>query len=277
MWGRLRKIKNNDFPLHIALIFIGMLTFYPFIMMIILSFKDMTQYTHHPWSLTLPIHWENYAAAWEGISRYILNSVLVSGSTVLGVVFLGAFTAYVFSRFQFPGKSFLFFLILSLLMIPGVLTLVPQFMLVRQLGLLNTLWVLILPYISLGQVMAIFILRSFMSGISEELFEAARIDGAGNFQCFWQIVLPLSKPILGVIAIIQTLRTWNDLIWPWVTISKDNLRTITIGLAFFRGQYYTNWGLLFAGYVLASIPLIILFAFASKWFVSGLTSGALKM
>ncbi len=137
--------------------------------------------------------------------------------------------------------------------------------------------VLILPYIAGGQVFAIFIMRSFFQSMPEEMFEAARMDGANELQTFLRIGLPLSQSILGVVAVMHILSTWNDLIWPIVTLSSQNLMTLTIGLYAFRTAWYSIWGPLMAGYVLASIPLVILFAFTSKLFVEGLSSGAIKM
>jgi ABC-type glycerol-3-phosphate transport system permease component len=162
-------------------------------------------------------------------------------------------------------------------MIPGELTLIPSFLLVKDLGLLNSYWVLILPYIAGGQVFAIFILRSFFQSLPDEMFEAARIDGANELQILIRIGIPLSQSILGVVAIMHILSTWNDLVWPLVTLSSDKLMTLTIGLYAFRTAWYSIWGPLMAGYMLASIPLIILFAFTSRLFVEGLSSGAIKM
>ncbi|HEY3079959.1 MAG TPA: carbohydrate ABC transporter permease, partial [Chloroflexota bacterium] len=171
----------------------------------------------------------------------------------------------------------LFFLVIALLMIPGILTLVPQFILIRGLGLFNTPWALIVPYISGGQVFAIFILRQFFAAIPEELFEAARTDGASEARAFLMISVPLSQSILGVVTIMHVLHSWNDLIWPLVTLTSQSNFTLTLGLFAFRNENWTNWGPLFAGYVIASIPLLILFALTSRLFVEGLASGALKL
>ncbi|MGB9587840.1 MAG: carbohydrate ABC transporter permease, partial [Armatimonadota bacterium] len=151
-----------------------------------------------------------------------------------------------------------------------------SFMWIKDLHLMNTRLALILPYIAGGQVFAIFILRSFMASIPEELFEAARMDGASEFRMFWNIAIPLSMRILGTVAIMNLLGVWNDYIWPLIVISDEAKRTLTIGLAFFRGTYYVNYGTLMAGYVIACLPLLVLFFIAMRYFVEGLTSGALK-
>ena len=153
----------------------------------------------------------------------------------------------------------------------------PHQSILNHYRLLNTRWVLIAPYIAGGQVFAIFILRQFFEALPGEMFEAARIDGASELQVFRHIGIPLSQSILGVVAIMHVLSTWNDVIWPLVTLRSNELMTLTIGLYAFRTAWYTIWGPLMAGYVIASIPLIILFAFTSRLFVEGLSSGAIKM
>jgi len=274
----MNKELKHDLPIHIILIILGIFTFYPFVFTIITSFKDNFQFVHNFWGITWPLHFSNYRDAWSRISRYILNSGIVTTSSVFGVLTIASISAFVFARFNFPGRDFLFLCILSLLMIPGILTLVPAFLLVKRLGLLNTYWALILPYISGGQVFAIFILRSFIASLPEELFESARVDGATTLQSFFNIAIPLSKPILVTVAIMNVLSTWNDYVWPLVTIPDGKMWTITVGIVSFSSQYggLEMWGPMFAGYVIASIPLIILFFFTMRYFIAGLTSGALK-
>ena len=272
--------SRNDIHRHIALVIVSFLVLFPYVLTVMWSFKDISQFDHNQWLPTFPMHVDNYfgrTGAFFTIWRYILNTIFVAGVSVVGAITIAALTAHVFARFSFPGKEALFFLILALLMIPGILTLVPQFLLIRSLGLFNTPWALILPYISGGQIFAIFILRQFFSAIPEELFEAARIDGASEARAFTAISLPLSPSILGVVAIMHVLRSWNDLIWPLVTLTSQSNFTLTLGLFAFRNENWTNWGPLFAGYVIASVPLLIVFALTSRLFVEGLGSGALKL
>lgn len=272
-----RLLRTGDWYRNLILATISFLMFLPFIITLIISFKSVPQFNHDPFIPTFPMYPENYKEAWRIVSKYILNSIIVSGVSVVGMVALAALASWAFARYPFPGREFFFYLILALLMIPGELTLIPSFLLVKNLGLLNTRWVLIAPYIAGGQVFAIFILRSFYQSMAEEMFEAARMDGATEVQTFLRIGLPLSQSILGVVAIMHILGTWNDLIWPIVTMSSEKLMTLTIGLYAFRTAWYTIWGPLMAGYILASIPLIILFAFTSRLFVEGLSSGSIKM
>jgi len=200
----------------------------------------------------------------------------VTAATVIGVVVCSSLAAFAFARYRFPGKQALFWLVISLLMVPSVLTMVPAFVLVKQMGLLNSHWGLILPSIASNQVFAIFILRGFMASLPEELFESARIDGASIWHCYFNIALPLSRPGISVVVITTLLTSWNDFIWPLLIINDDNLRTVPIGLAFFQTQFITDYGPLMAGYVISSLPLLIVFILTSREFIRGLTAGAVK-
>ena len=268
--------RLRDAPSIAILVAFAALTLYPLAFMVITSLKDLAQYNEQFWLPVWPLHLENYTAAWAAIAPYMLNSVIVTGASATGVVVLSCFAAYAFARFAFPGRELCYYLVIFLLMIPAVLTLVPSFLLVKSLGLMNTRWALILPYIAGGQVLAIFIMRSFFAGLPEELFEAARIDGAGEIGAFWRIAIPLTRPILVTIAIIQVLSTWNDYVWPFLVVQDDSLKTLVVGLVLFQTRFYTNWGPLMAGYTLASIPLLLLFFVGMRYFIEGLTSGALR-
>jgi ABC-type glycerol-3-phosphate transport system permease component len=258
---------------------IVILTFYPFLFMIITSFKSIFQFYHYFWQPAWPLHIENYSEVFPVIAPYILNSVLVTIFSVAGIVFLGALSGFVFARFSFPGKKILFYAVIGLMMIPWILTLIPAFMVVKKLGLLNSYWVMILPYISGGQVLAIYIFHSFFSTLPEELFESARIDGAGYLQQFWYVGSAMSRPVFGLVAIISSLAVWNNFIWPLVTTTDEKITVLTVGVMRFSTSYSfgsVNYGELFAGYTIASVPLLILFLFATKQFMRGITAGALK-
>lgn len=269
--------RRAELAKHACVLGLLILTFYPFVFMVQTSFKNNSQLMNEFWSPALPLHLDNYARAAVAIAPYVLNSVIVSGTTVVGVLVLSSLSAYVFARFTFPGSTLLFLAVISLLMVPGSLTLVPAFVWIKNLNLLNSRWALILPYLTLGQITAIFILRGFFASLPEEIFEAARIDGASEWRIYLRIILPLSRPILGTVAVLNLVGTWNDYIWPLVVISDNALRTIPIGLAYFTGEFNRDWGALMAGYTLASIPLIVVFVFAMRPFLEGLTSGAIKM
>ena len=264
-------------PRHLVLLLLAALTLYPVYQMVITSLKDNVQFYSSFLSLSWPLHLSNYGVAWEVVSRYILNSAIVTGVTVVLVVTFSALAAYAFARLQFVGKELLYYMVIALMMIPFILTLVPQFILVKNFNMLDTWWALILPYTSGGIAFAIFVLRSFLGALPEELFEAAHMDGASELQVFWFLGLPLILPAISTVAILQMLSTWNDYIWPSVTLFSNQMFTLPLGLVAFQGHYINNWGPLTAGYTIASVPMIALFAIATRSFMEGLTQGGLKL
>jgi len=273
----LRK-KFHDVPYHIVLIVMVAITFYPLMFMVFTSLKDNPQFFRTFWTPTVPLHFENYQDSWVALRGSVWNTIVVAVLSVAGVVSFSALAAYAFARHTFLFKNALFMAILALLMIPSILTLIPQFVLVKNLGLLNSHAGLVLPYIAGGQAFSIFVLRSFFASIPEEIFEAARLDGANEFQAFTRIAIPLSYPILGTVAIFQTLNVWNDYVWPLVILSNPDKWTISLSLVAFSNQYLVNqqFGPTFAGYVISALPLVVLFSFTMRLFIRGLASGAIK-
>jgi ABC-type glycerol-3-phosphate transport system permease component len=285
-----RRRRLQDLAIHSVLIAILATTLLPFVFVINNSLRTNAEMNHGffgtPAALTRFVggQWsalgeltQSYSTAWEVLRPYVLNTIFVCAVTALGVVLVGSVTAYVFSRYRFPGSKALFLVVLSFMMIPGVLTLVPSFLWVKQLGLLNSYWVLILPYIAGGQVFAIFVFKGFFDGLPGELFESARMDGAGHMRQYWNIVLPLSKPILSVVLIVNILGTWNNFLWPFITNTESKYHVISSGL--FRmssSAVASNYASMYAAYVLSSIPMLLLFVYATKPFMSGVTSGAFK-
>lgn len=263
------RSHKSDILRHTILVVAVALMLIPTILMFVISLKSNDQFATNPYGLTLPLYFENYAVAFRVLGKSLLNSVILSSVTAILVTLFGAMSAYVFARFQFAGKQVLFYAFLGLIMVPSVLILIPQFEVVRDLGMLNTWSALVLPWIAIGQVTAIFIVRAFFESLPAEVFEAARIDGAGEFRIFLQIAVPMSKPILMVVALFNVLGTWNDVIWPLVTLNDKGLFPLAMGLLSFRDSYYTAWGPLMAGYAIAALPLLILFLFANRTFVDG--------
>ena len=267
---------RHDWPFQLGLILFGLITFYPLLFIIITSLKNNTQFYQSFWGPTFPFQFHNYAIAFDRIYRSILNSIVYSSLTIIFVATLASVSGFVFARFKFPGKQALFYLFISLMMVPGVLTLAPRFVLMRDLQLLNQPLALIVPWTSTGIVLATWLMRSYFESLPQELFDAAHVDGAADRHVFLLVALPLARPMLATIAITSLIGTWNDLIWPLVTISDRKWIPLSLGLVQFSSSFETEWGPLFAGYVIASIPLLIVFIFALRHFVSGLTAGALK-
>ncbi|MCL5269259.1 MAG: carbohydrate ABC transporter permease [bacterium] len=252
------------------------LTFFPFIFMVMTSLKDTHQFFHTFWLPAFPLHLENYANAFRDLSRFIWNSLLVTGVSITGILFFSAVAGFLFARYDFPGRSVLYYGIIMMMMIPGVLMLVPSFVWVKKLGLLDTYWVMVLPYVAGGQILGIYLLRGFFSEIDNDLFEAAQVDGAGLLRQLWHVAIPLAKPVLGVVAIVSALGVWNGFLWPLVTTSSEDVMVLTVGMMRYNSRVFGMYGRMFAGYTISAIPLGILFAFSTRLFMKGITSGALK-
>jgi ABC-type glycerol-3-phosphate transport system permease component len=226
-------------------------------------------------------HWhamrKNYTHAWSLLRPFMLNTMFVVLCIAVGVLLTGTVAAFVLSRFSFPGRRVVFYYFISTMMFPGVLTLVPSFLLVKQLGLLNSYSALIFPMIAGGQVFAIFVFKSFFDGLPQDLLDAAKIDGAGFLGLYWHVVVPLSQPVIAVVVIMNILGTWNSFLWPFIVNTDARYHIVASGLYVLSvSESANNMGVLFAAYVLSSIPLLILFAFATRPFMQGMTSGAFK-
>ena len=271
-------IRPGQIVAHAVLIVVIGLSLYPFVFMLMTSVKNFDQFYHGYFRLTFPFHFVNYAEAWQQISTFIFNSVYTTAVAVVFTVVFAALAGYGFARYRFPGSELLFYSVIFVMMVPDILSMLPVFVTLREFNLLDTHLALILVYVSRGQVLGVFIFRNFFVSVPDDLFDAAEIDGAGEIRTLRSIVVPLSKPIIFTVAIMSTLSFWNEYIWPLITLSTQRLWMITQGLVAFQSRYagMAAWGPLFAGYVLSSIPLILLFAFTMQYFIAGLTSGAVK-
>ena len=219
-----------------------------------------------------------YKAAWGYLQKYLLNTVIIAVFEVLGVVLLSSMAAYGFTRFSFKGRDLLFTVFLGFMMIPGILTLASQYSLVYStLNLKQSHWGVILPAVAGGMPVNIFLIKTFFSGVPDSLFEAAEIDGASHLRRYISFALPLSMPILFTVGLSTLMGAWNDVIWARLILyGKQELYTISIGVfEVLRTQKVET--ITYAGYVLASLPLVIAFSLTSKQFIKGLTNGAIKM
>lgn len=255
------------------------ITLVPFIYMISASFKSQIYTFEYPPRLiprdpTL----ENYIKALGkdlfGIN--LLNSFFVATVTTVSTVFISSLMAYAFSRMRFPGKEVFFYILLLGMMIPPVMLIIPQFIIVKNLHLLDNLWGLIVVYISVTLSMQTFLLRSFFETIPRELEEAVLVDGGTRWDIFRKIILPLSKPGLAVVAIFTFLYAWDEFPWAHVAIREGSRRTLPVAIALFQSQYLTQWGLLFAATTVASIPAVIVFVIFQRYFIQGVITSGLK-
>ncbi|OXM83788.1 carbohydrate ABC transporter permease [Paenibacillus rigui] len=245
-------------------------------MLLMMSLKYRDQVIHHFWTPSVPLHFSNYAQAFLQLWPFLWNSILITSGIILCVLINSTLAGYAFARFTFWGKSVLYYLIIMLMMVPAFLILIPQFILFKELGLINTYWAQICGPMAGASAMATMLIRTFFEGLSESLLQAAEVEGAGELRIYWQIALPLSVPIVSTVAVMNALLGWNNYVWPLVVTSGDQVKPIILALGSVHGSLDQVQGLQFAGYVLASVPLLLLFLFATKSFESGITAGAVK-
>lgn len=269
--------KGSQGLLYLILAILLLLTFIPIAYLIILALKDNGQIYGRFWSLPRPYRWTNFVLGWQVIWRPMINSIFASGIALVGTLTLASLAGYVFARHRFPGKEVIYTSILALLMIPPILTLIPAYVLILNLGMENTYWALILPWTAGGQVFGILLCRTFFATLPEEFFDAARIDGAHELQAFWWIALPLSVPILVTVAVVRLVATYNQFMWPLVVISNPRRHVVAVALTQFTSELgITDTGPRMAAYILAAVPLIILFSLGMRHYVRGLMAGGLK-
>jgi ABC-type glycerol-3-phosphate transport system permease component len=271
--------KSAEAVKHSIILFVIACALYPLLVTFIISFKSNAQYEANPfWFDAIGSwNWSNWSKAWDTVNPYIANSIVVSVSaTAIGMVMI-ILSSYALGRYRFPLRNVIYYGIIASMFLPGTAaTLVTVFWLVRNLGLVNNLWALIVVGSAGGQVVGIFILKQFIEDIPKELFESAQIDGANHIRQILSIVLPMSGPVLAIIAILKFLGHWNEVMLALVVMRDDEKLTIPVGLLRLEGEYVKQWGEMMAGYAMASIPLIILFVFTMRWFVKGLAAGAVK-
>jgi ABC-type glycerol-3-phosphate transport system permease component len=275
---RKARRRGRDALLISILSILGFLTFFPVLMLIELSFKTQQQMADSMWLPTYPLHLVNYFNAWVIMNPYVINSVLYVIGTITVSIVCSTLSAYALARYPFPGREFFYIAILALLMIPGVLTLITRFVTVVNLHLNNTFLGVWLPMAAGAQPFQIIVLRTFLASLPEDYFEAGRLDGASELRMMVDIALPLAMPILSTLVLLQVLGVWNEYIWPIMIFSRPERYPVMLGVLqlgnLVRGG---NPGDRFAGYVIAGLPMMILFAFSSRSFIRGLTSGAIKM
>ena len=251
----------------------------PFVYMVSTSLKSRSLVLEFPPKL-IPDHptTANYTDAWgsQNFGRYFLNSTLVAIATTALTVLLAAMMAYGFARFDFPGRRALFAAVVVGLTLPTMALIIPQFLLARDLRMLDKLYGLVPFYVGTQLAFSTFLLRAFFERLPAELDEAMTIDGAGAWRRFWSLAVPLSRPALATCAIFTFLGSWDEFIWALTVINNVANRTLPIGIALFRGQHSTSWGLIFAASIIAIVPVIAVYLTFQRHIVSGLTNGALR-
>ena len=264
-------------PRHVVLMPLAAVMLLPLAWMLVTSIETLAESRHFPPTIVPSgIHWENYPNALDSapFGRFFANSLVVTLASVAGNLVFCSLAGYAFARLRFFGRDVIFIVLLATLMVPFQVTMIPTFLIVQHLGLVNSLGALIAP--NLVTPFGIFLLRQFFRTLPIDLEEAARIDGCSRLGVLFRVVLPLSMPALATLGIVTFLWTCNDFLWPLIAISSTDQSTVQLGLASFQGAHQTRWTLLMAGNVVALAPMLLVFVFAQRWFVQSIAATGVK-
>jgi multiple sugar transport system permease protein len=271
------KMIARALPAYVVLVLLSVIMFFPFVWMLSSSLKDVTQIYQlklFPERPTL----ENYRyilfSSSTKFPQWFLNSVIVAVCTTASVLFFDSLVGYTLAKFRFPGKKVIFLLIISTLMIPTEMLVIPWYAMIRALKWVNTYWAIMFP----GMISAfgVFLMRQFMSTIPDDLIDAARVDGLGELRIFITVVLPLVAPALATLAIFNFIGNWNAFLWPLIAASKPKMFTLPVGLANFSGEAGGDWHYIMTGAAVAMAPLILVFLVFQKQIVKGIAMTGLK-
>lgn len=263
---------------QVILIANSFIMLYPVVVMVLSAFKTTGEIFEHPFALPDFTQVQNFAKVLGETSMptYFVNSILVTGTSIILILVLGTMAGYAVARYESRTNTFILLFFLAGLMLPLKLAVIPLFILLRDLGLLDSRWSLIVTYTAIGLPSTVFIMAGFLRTLPSELEDAARIDGASEPRIMWSVMLPLARPPMAIAAIQNAVPIWNDFFFPLVFIQSDRLKTLPQGLTVFMGEFNTDWGVLFAGLTLAALPITLLYVVLSRQFIAGLTSGAVK-
>jgi multiple sugar transport system permease protein len=251
----------------------------PFLWMVSSSLKVETQvFIFPPQIIPNPIRFENYVQAlvYKPFHLYLKNTLVIVALNEVAILWAASYCAYGFARIRFRGRDFWFAVVLTTMMLPGIVTMIPTFVIFSRLGWIDSILPLTFPYFFGGEAFNIFLLRQFFRSIPEELADAARIDGCSEHRIYWNIFLPLAKPALTTIAIFTFLNAWNDFMGPLLYINSPEKFTVSLGLATFRSVMRTRWDLLMAATTAMTVPVLVLFFFGQRYFVKGVVLTGLK-
>jgi raffinose/stachyose/melibiose transport system permease protein len=278
-YQRSKWIRNFAVALiQFFMIIYVILIFYPLFNMVISSLKATREIFQNPFGLPESLQLGNYKAVWidRGFGRYFKNSLFVTAVSMIFIIFLGSMAAFGVSRYQYRLRTWIYMLFLSGIMLPLKAAIIPLFIIVKNFGLMDKHISVILIFIAMGLPSTVFILSGFMKTIPLDLEYAARIDGCNDWMIYRRIVMPVTTSAVALVTIYNAVPIWNDFFFPLVFIQSDRLKTLPIGLSTFFGQYATNWSFLFTGLSIAILPMLFLYLFMSKYFILGMTAGAIK-
>lgn len=264
--------------LQAVLLLNAFIMIYPLVVMLLSSFKTNAEIFTSPFALPQSFSLTNLEAVWTGTNfvRYLANSVIVTGAATLVILVTGTMAAYAIARYRFRGNGLVLMFFLSGMTVPLKLAVIPLFIQLDALGLVNSQAGLVLVYVAMGIPSAVFIMTGFLRSLPRELEESARIDGAGELRVMVSIMLPLARPAMVIVAIQNAVPIWNDFFFPLILITSDSLKTLPQGLTVFMGEFTTNWGVLFTGLSLSALPVTLVYIALSRQFIAGLTQGAVK-
>jgi multiple sugar transport system permease protein len=263
-------------PWHLVLAPLALIMASPLLWMVITSLSSVEDARRFPPGLPSSLHWGNFSDAWHQgpYGHWLINSAIVSIVCVLSNLVLCSLAGYAFARIRFIGSRLVFILLLATLMVPFQVVMIPSLLIVKHLGLVDTLPALIVP--NLATPFGIYLLRQFFLSLPIELEEAARLDGAGRIRTLFSILLPLMGPPLSTLAILTFLTTWNDFLWPLLVNTSPDVMTVQIGLASFQSQHFSNWPVVMAGTLMSQLPVLVLFLIGQRWFVRSIASTGIK-
>lgn len=272
-WARVKKFLSKG-TIHVILLIVAGFSLLPLVYMFSTSLKERGREFSHPieW-IPDPILWSNYATALEVVPAmtFLANTMIITVATLVGGLLSASLAAYSFARCRFPGRDTLFMIMLSGMMLPYMVTTIPQFVLFRELGWINTLLPLTVPAFFGGAPFYIFLLRQFFKGLPRDLEDAAKLDGASHLRIWWTIAMPLAKPALATVAILSILHNWNDFVGPLIYLHTQDNWTLALGIRLFRDQYQVNFNYMMAYAVMMTIPVFTVFFAFQKYFVRGIT------
>lgn len=267
-----RRLRGLAVALLLVVLAIAVL--YPLLWMVLSSFKDNREVFDHPWGLPGQLRWENFAkASSAGVVRYFANSIIVTAASIVTTVLISAWAAFSLTRLKIRFGGFALGVVLGGLMIAPTVALIPLFGLLQSLHIYDTYWALIVLYTAFRIPFTTFLIRAYMIDLPREVDEAAILDGCSKSQAFWQVILPMCRPILVSSALLHALFAWNEFAFALVFLNNPNLKTLPVGLMDMQSRLLTDWPVQFAGLTMAALPMVVLFLIGQRQFLRGLTEG----
>jgi len=278
-YQRGRLLRNTLILLfQTAMIIYVVLIFYPLFNMVISSLKSTREIFQDPFGLPKAPRLANFRVVWvdKGFGIYFMNSFIVTAVSMVFVVLFGSMASFGISRYAYKARTLVYMLFLSGIMLPLKAAIIPLFILIKNLGLMDRQLSVILIFLAMGLPSTVFILSAFMKGIPRDLEYAARIDGCNDWMVYRMVIMPITAPAIALVTIYNAVPIWNDFFFPLVFLQSNRLKTVPVGLSSFFGQHSTDWSLLFTGLSIAILPMLILYLFMSRYFIRGMTAGAIK-